>query len=217
MKRLGAIQSLGDLTGGRCLDVGCATGEYTKELSVGFGRVDAIDVEQNRLEVFRSEGVPRNVTLAEMSVYAMDFWDETFDTVTMIEVLEHLQQPSAALTEIARVLRPEGQLFITTPNRLWPFEQHGLQVRGKKRSGYLFPGLVWASPLHRRVSDSAAFRVKEIRELGTNAGLTLTGATYMMPPLDNRGSARLHRLFDRAERTPMKHFAQTLVARLVKP
>lgn len=70
-----------------------------------------------------------------MSAYSLDFPDHTFDTVTLIEALEQLERPGAALAEIARVLQPGGQLYITTPNRLWPIEQHGLKVRGTKRPG----------------------------------------------------------------------------------
>jgi SAM-dependent methyltransferase len=153
-KRLEAIGTLGILAGERCLDVGCATGDYTEEIAHNFERVDAIDVERNRLDVFRQERRLRNVVVAEMSVYSMDFEDGTFDAVTLIEVLEHLERPADALAQVSRVLRPGGQLFITTPNRLWPFEQHGLKVRGKKRPGYMFPGLVWLSKRWARMPGS---------------------------------------------------------------
>lgn len=216
-KRLEAIGTLGILAGERCLDVGCATGDYTEEIARNFERVDAIDVERNRLDVFRQERRLRNVVVAEMSVYSMDFEDGTFDAVTLIEVLEHLERPADALAQVSRVLRPGGQLFITTPNRLWPFEQHGLKVRGKKRPGYMFPGLVWLSPLHRRVSDATAFRAREIETLGANAGLGGFTFTRIMPPMDVKGSPTLRRVFDWAERTPARVFGQTVIARMVKP
>ncbi|MBP8181615.1 MAG: methyltransferase domain-containing protein [Acidimicrobiia bacterium] len=152
-----------------------------------------------------------------MSAYSLDFPDHTFDTVTLIEALEQLERPGAALAEIARVLQPGGQLYITTPNRLWPIEQHGLKVRGTKRPGYWFPGLVWIAPLHRRVSDAAAFRSAEIRRLGRAAGFSECTVTWMMPPMDMKGNPAVRGILDRAERTPARIFGQTIVVRLVTP
>ena len=45
----------------------------------------------------------------------LDFPDSYFDYVTMLAVIEHMASPAELLTEIGRVLRPEGRLVITTP------------------------------------------------------------------------------------------------------
>lgn len=45
----------------------------------------------------------------------LPFCDHAFDAVAMLEVLEHLQRPSQALSEISRVLKPGGQLLLTIP------------------------------------------------------------------------------------------------------
>lgn len=44
-----------------------------------------------------------------------EFEDESFDLVIMVEVLEHVHNPSLAIDEIHRVLKPGGQLLLTTP------------------------------------------------------------------------------------------------------
>ncbi len=44
----------------------------------------------------------------------------TFDTVISCETIEHVPAPGAAVAELARVLRPGGRLFLTTPNYLGP-------------------------------------------------------------------------------------------------
>lgn len=46
----------------------------------------------------------------------LPFKNESFDTVTMLEVIEHLKNPERALKEIHRVLKKGGQVIISTPN-----------------------------------------------------------------------------------------------------
>jgi ubiquinone/menaquinone biosynthesis C-methylase UbiE len=47
----------------------------------------------------------------------LPFADASFDLVTMLAVLEHLEQPKAILQEIYRVLRPGGNLVLTVPSK----------------------------------------------------------------------------------------------------
>lgn len=47
----------------------------------------------------------------------LDFPDYYFDYVTMLAVIEHLSQPEELISEIWRVLKPDGKLIITTPKK----------------------------------------------------------------------------------------------------
>jgi SAM-dependent methyltransferase len=68
---------------------------------------------------------------------SLPFSDETFDSVVMIEVMEHLPAPAAAAAEVARILRPGG-VFLGSAPFIWPvhgdpqdyfrFSADGLQV-----------------------------------------------------------------------------------------
>ena len=109
-KRLDALGCRVDLRGNRLLDIGCGDGAYTVRLADGFAAVDAIDVQDGPLALFRErlEGTPAagHITIGEMSAAKLDFPDDTFDLVTAIEVLEHVEELDQALEEIRRVLSP---------------------------------------------------------------------------------------------------------------
>jgi ubiquinone/menaquinone biosynthesis C-methylase UbiE len=51
-----------------------------------------------------------------LEVDKLPFEDERFDTVAMIDVIEHIVDPIGALIEIQRVLKPKGRLIVHTPN-----------------------------------------------------------------------------------------------------
>lgn len=217
-KRLAAMERLVTVEGHRLLDVGCATGEYTAEMATRFDHVDAVDIDPTRIEIFAA-CAPANVTPRVASVTDLPFETDRYDLVTMIEVLEHLPATEDALREIARVLRPGGHLVLTTPNRRWPVEQHGVRLGSRRVSGYLLPGLTWIRPLHRRMCRPDAFTVRDLRRLARASGLTLVGVTFMGVPLDSLGQDRwIHRAIDRSERLPgVRTFSQTIVGAFRAP
>ena len=141
-----------DFRGERYLDVGCGNGSFTLGLGEGFAETYGIDVEEDRLADFRRKiderGIP-STTVQWMSAETMDFPDDHFDVITAIEVIEHIPDLEATLDEIQRVLKPGGSFGITCPNRLFPFETHGIWWRGQEKGGR-FPLLPYVPPLHNR-------------------------------------------------------------------
>lgn len=96
--------------GGRILDMGCGTGAYMKRLiSCGY---DCEGIETNQEYVDRCLNDGLKVQL--MSAQEVQFSQNSFDTVMMIEVLEHLQEPLAALQQAFRVAKKN--VLISVPN-----------------------------------------------------------------------------------------------------
>ena len=214
-KRLRALGALTELTGVRLLDVGCADGTYTRRLAGGFERVDAIDIERERLDDFRAVLVATpndRITVAEMSADNLEFDDGSFDMVTAIEVLEHVGDLDRTLDEIHRVLRPGGRLLVTSPNRWFPFETHGVLIGGRRRRPWMAPFLPWIPPLHRRWSDARAFTVGGLSRQAGRHGFRLVASDYIMPPFDRNGiGRRIRPVTDAVERSPLSFLGMALV------
>jgi len=109
-------------TGGRLLDIGCATGNFVQAL--GHDRrwqCLGSDLSRQALAVARRQGLMVWCSSGETACLA----PESCDIVTLWEVIEHLPDPRAMLADIHRVLRPGGLLVLSTPNsasvqaRLW--------------------------------------------------------------------------------------------------
>lgn len=216
--RIGLINDLVPMMGEELLDIGCGNGKYTQHLATSFNHIDAVDVEPDRLQIFRDSNQLSNITIHNMSADDLKFDDETFDAITAIEVLEHVTDIAGVLKEAYRVLKKGGWFALTTPNRLWPLEQHGYKIGSRSFPGWSFPGLVWCPPLHRRFSDANAFTVNELKQFISMAGLGYVGHKYMFPPLDSLADGHLiHKMMATLEQTPIKRFAQTLIMVAVKP
>ena len=61
------------------------------------------------------------VRFVEGDATALEFEDESFDAVTMFDVLEHVPDDGTAAAEALRVLRPGGTLIVSSPNERWRF------------------------------------------------------------------------------------------------
>jgi ubiquinone/menaquinone biosynthesis C-methylase UbiE len=96
------------------LDVGCGPGTVTVDLArrVAPGRVvgtdRAAEVLAHAAAHGKEQGVPVEWRMGD--VYALPFGDASFDVVHAHQLLQHLTDPVRALTEMRRVLRPDGLL-----------------------------------------------------------------------------------------------------------
>ena len=93
------------------LDIGCGwEARLLRELEPHISRGVGIDFKAPEIRTDRLETVS---TVLEME---LPFPDCSFDMITILAVLEHLQHPEAILKEIKRLLRPGGGLLLTVPS-----------------------------------------------------------------------------------------------------
>ena len=104
------VEATRGVPGARILDCGCGTGHNLVMLR-RYGRAVGIDITWRGLEFARGRG---ERLVAQASAAQLPFGDGTFDLVTSFDVIYALddQTERAALTEIYRVLRPEGQILL---------------------------------------------------------------------------------------------------------
>lgn len=104
--------------GGRVLEVGFGTGLAFLNLSEMYAEIYGIDLTASIAEV-QSVFAPHGIhpDLREGSVLEMPYADETFDTVLLISILEHLKphELEQAFREMRRVLKPGGQVVYGAP------------------------------------------------------------------------------------------------------
>jgi 2-polyprenyl-3-methyl-5-hydroxy-6-metoxy-1,4-benzoquinol methylase len=111
-----------DVTGRRVLEIACGRGGLACQLAAHRpARLIAADFSITALAKGREFAGSRGVDGIQWSVsdlHAVPMRDGTFDTVISCESIEHLEWPRAAIGEFARILRPRGRLYLTTPNYL---------------------------------------------------------------------------------------------------
>jgi SAM-dependent methyltransferase len=124
------------------LDIGCGTGANLPLLCEAVdegGSITALDFSPLALQFARDHLGDLPVSLLRGDAIHLPFADGSFDIVTMLDVLEHVEDDGAATREIHRVLRPGGAFILSVPayQNLWSahdealhhfrrYEYHGL-------------------------------------------------------------------------------------------
>ncbi len=110
----------------RVLDAACGEGYGSALLAAGAARVDGVDLSDEAVGHARSRyGERANLAFHEADVTQLPFDDASFDRVVSFETLEHLEAQDAMLAEFRRVLRPDGVLLISSPDKAVYTDQHG--------------------------------------------------------------------------------------------
>lgn len=103
---------LGPFTGNEAvLDVGCGTGALAFALAPNVAEVVGLDVDSEYLEAARA-GAPANVSFVEGDATALPFSYAQFDVAACARLLHHVRRPELVVSELARVTRPGGRVFV---------------------------------------------------------------------------------------------------------
>jgi SAM-dependent methyltransferase len=192
---------------GRVLENGCGVGMYVEHLTPHAGQVFGLEYDFERTQ----EAHINSPHIINGAGEGLPFPPESFGAILSHEVLEHVQDDRAAVTEMVRVLKPGGRMVIFVPSRGYPFETHGVYWRGE----YKFGNIPLVNYLPRRWRDRLAPHVRiytanDLTKLFDGLPVQIIERTIIFGAYDNI-IARFPRLgrFLRAmlqflERTPLK-------------
>jgi len=125
---------------GTVLDIGCGRGQYRSRL-YSATRYIGMDITAT------------TQTMVVASALRLPFRASCIDSILCSEVLEHLTEPSEAISEMQRVLRPGGRVYLTTP------QSWGLHYEPHDYFRYTKYGL-------RYLFEKHGFRIEELRQIG---------------------------------------------------
>ncbi len=172
--RLDYVRRLSGLAGREVVDVGCGGGILSESMARAGATVLGIDLAPAVLEVARLHAAESGVNLVyrEMSAEALAAErPQSFDLVTCMEMLEHVPDPALTVSALAALVRPGGDLVVSTLNR--NLRSFMVAIIGAE---YV------AKALPAGTHDYLKFiRPSELARWGRSAGLELrdlTGITY---------------------------------------
>ena len=175
------LEYLGAVENKRILEIACGRGGFSRLLASRGAHIVGADFSISALRIGQQklrerEGPPFRAGLAQADAQNLPFAANSFDVVISCETIEHLRDPRAAVREMARVTRPGGLLYLTTPNYLNLMGLYELYALVRHPGGP--SGLV--QPLDRRYVFFQTRRV--LRKAGWKI-LRTDGTVYQAPLL----------------------------------
>jgi ubiquinone/menaquinone biosynthesis C-methylase UbiE len=114
----------------KVLDVGCGTGALMDELTAQGHEVSGLDISEEAVKFCQMRGHNR-VYLADAA--KLPFADRSFDLVTAIGVIEHLDNDEIFLNEVARILKPQACFVMLTSSYPWLWSMHDVANQHRRR------------------------------------------------------------------------------------
>lgn len=208
-RRLHLVQEHVGLDAKRILDVGCGIGTYTRKFRVFSSQVYGVDVDAERC-ARAGQSIP-NITAAPAE--QLPYADDSFDVVFLHEVIEHVTDDRVAIEEAVRVTAPGGAVVIYAPNRLYPFETHGIYL-GHRFVFRLVPLVNYLPSRLRKVfcPHVRAYTAGDIRRLFAGLPAEIVNHSCVYPGFDNITARHrtlghlLRRILYFLEETPLQAF-----------
>jgi len=108
------------------LDIGCHTGFLDICLAPHVKSVKGIDISPKMIQKARNDAKDKNIKNAHFSVISAFDLDkkEKYDIIILSEIIEHVKEQKQLLKISLELLKDDGVMFVSTPNKLWPLEPH---------------------------------------------------------------------------------------------
>jgi len=201
------LNAAGERIQGRVLENGCGLGSYMYRMQTDENFTVGLDVEFDRT----LEAHQKNQRIICGVGEFLPFPDDSFDLILSNEVIEHVQDDHAAISEIVRTLKPGGRLVLFCPNRGYGFETHGIFWHGE----YHFGNIPFVNYLPRSLRDRLAPHVNvytrgDLARLFSGLPVTLITKRTIFGAYDNiiRRSPKLGRvmraILQFLEKTPLQ-------------
>jgi ubiquinone/menaquinone biosynthesis C-methylase UbiE len=104
-------------SGKTVLDIACGEGYGTNLLSKFAKTIAGVDIDKQTVVEAKLKYSAENIQFAQGDTSNIPFPDSTFDVVVSFETIEHHDKHDEMITEIKRVLKPDGVFIISTPDK----------------------------------------------------------------------------------------------------
>jgi SAM-dependent methyltransferase len=138
--------------GWRILDAGCGTGGNLRILSQ-FGQVLGVESDREAARISSQKGI---ATVLQSRIPHFPFKKESFELVTLFDVIEHLDDDVGCMKAAADLMKPGGVVLVTVPAFSFLWSDHDRMHHHRRR-----------------------YTVKEIEKLINNAGLKVKYSSYI--------------------------------------
>lgn len=110
----------------KIFDLGCGMGEFATFLSLLGYNVIGVDMDREQLKLAKilKEENKAKVEFVSADATRLPFRDREFDIIICFDVFEHIKDLQPVCTEMRRVLKDDGVVFLRFPNKLKGYEDH---------------------------------------------------------------------------------------------
>lgn len=119
---------------GLLLNIGCGRSDFLKRVEETGYKVIAIDFNKESIEFTKNRLGIKDAYAVDVFDFAKNYNGEQFDVIVFFEVLEHLDEPVGFIMALKNILKPDGYVVMSVPNRerlspqkeIWDYPPHHL-------------------------------------------------------------------------------------------
>jgi ubiquinone/menaquinone biosynthesis C-methylase UbiE len=221
-KRFAVIKNSLRGKNGFILDVGTGHGIYERKLCHFTEFCIATDININYLKELKRDNL-ENLELIRLSAESLPFKDDSIPIIIMIEVIEHINDDETAVKELSRVMKSNGQLIFTAPNKLFPFEEYALKL-GKfnlNANGLYGPFLPYLPEFIRQhIATARVYTISRLHRILEENRFSIIHETYLGPSFDQgfvffpktkKIVNAIYQIIDNLENSFIKYFLTTIM------